>query len=41
MSHFQALYGYAPPWREWITQEPTPVVVLEAQDEANGRQKQN
>jgi hypothetical protein len=30
MSPFQALYGYAPPQREWLAQEPTPVAAVEA-----------
>jgi len=29
MSPFQALYGYAPPQREWLAQEPTPVAAVE------------
>ena len=29
MSPFQALYGYLPPHREWITQESTPVAAVE------------
>jgi hypothetical protein len=30
MSPFQALYGYAPPQREWLVQEPTLVAAVEA-----------
>jgi transposase InsO family protein len=29
MSHFQALYCYAPPQMEWLAQEPTPIAAVE------------
>ncbi|XP_073260705.1 uncharacterized protein [Populus alba] len=30
MSLFKALYGYAPPQREWLAHEPTPIAAVEA-----------